>query len=190
MSGNLNQIQSKQICMKKAKDVAKQMGMSFNDLVLGIMSKSIKRHFIAMNDPTDQISVACPITFKRIPENTKDYWFGNRFATVTIYLSLQDDFKKACKINKERTEFMKNSFILAGTFTGLSFYCTFLPHLFMVNFYKECGSKHSFFLSNIPGYLKPVYYGGKPAKRMFLGLLTACGNIATGVTCVSICGRT
>ena len=74
--------------MKKAKQVSKQMGLSFNDLVLGIMSKSIKRHFIAMNDPTDQISVLCAFTFKRIPEKPKDYWFGNRFAGVTIYLSL------------------------------------------------------------------------------------------------------
>ena len=85
---------------------------------------------------------------------------------------------------------MKSSYIFSGTYTILSFYCAVMPHFFLNEFYKKCGAKHSFFLSNIPGYLKPVKYGGKPAKRFFIGMLTACGNIATGVSCVSICGRT
>ena len=42
MSGKYNAKLSKQISMKKSKEVAKQMGITFNDLVMGLVSKSIK----------------------------------------------------------------------------------------------------------------------------------------------------
>lgn len=72
------------------------MGISFNDLVLGIVSKSLKMHFIAEDDDTKSVSLALPFTFKAIPKDPKKYKFGNFFAGLTIYLDLEADFAKAC----------------------------------------------------------------------------------------------
>ena len=55
----------------------------------------------------------------------------------------------------------------------------------MDHVYHSAGAKYTLFLSNVPGFLKPVYYGGKPAKRFF-SLVTGSGNIATGISIVSM----
>ena len=47
MSGKYKAQLSKQISMKKSKALAKNMGLTFNDLIMGLVSKSIKTHFIA-----------------------------------------------------------------------------------------------------------------------------------------------
>ena len=49
--------------MKKAKALSKKMGLSFNDLILGIISSSLKEHFEANEDDTDEITVSLPFTF-------------------------------------------------------------------------------------------------------------------------------
>lgn len=49
--------------MIKAKALSKKMGISFNDLILGIVSSSLKEHFMAEGDNSDEISVAIPFTF-------------------------------------------------------------------------------------------------------------------------------
>jgi len=39
--------------------------------------------------------------------------------------------------------------------------------------------------SNVPGFLKPVYLGGKPATRFF-SLVTGPGNMGVGINIVSM----
>jgi hypothetical protein len=46
MSGNFHNRRSTQISMKKSKLKAKEMGVTFNDLITGIISKSLKMHFV------------------------------------------------------------------------------------------------------------------------------------------------
>lgn len=82
--------------MTKAKRVSKSMNISFNDLIMGIVSKSLKLHFIAEEDDSKFISLALPFTFKAIPKNPKNYTFGNFFAGLTLYLDLEIDLTKAC----------------------------------------------------------------------------------------------
>ncbi len=42
--------------------------------------------------------------------------------------------------------------------------------------------------SNVAGFVKPVYYFGGKAKRLFY-LGTGIGNLATGITMVSVLKR-
>ena len=46
MTGNYNNRLSKQISMRKIKAKAKEIGVTLNDLITGIVSKSLKMHFI------------------------------------------------------------------------------------------------------------------------------------------------
>jgi len=114
------------------------------------------------------------------------YKFGNDFVSLTVYLELKDTLEEACAAAKKTMDKMKRSMIPAGGYTLCQMYTTFLPHYFMDFIYnKSAGPKHSLLFSNVPGFLKPVYYGGKPAKRFF-SLITGCGNIATGINIVSM----
>lgn len=103
MAGKLHAKLAHQISMKKAKIVAKEMGngMTFNDLVLGMMSQALKQHFNEHKDESKYVSVSFPFTFNQIPLNPKDYKFGNNFAALTCYLPLESDLKTGClKVNK------------------------------------------------------------------------------------------
>ena len=68
----------------------------------------------------------------------------------------------------------------------IQMYNIVMPHFFMNFIYhKSAGSKHSFFMSNVPGFLKPVYYNNTPVKRFF-SILSGCGNITTAIGIVSM----
>ena len=49
--------------MVKTKAKAKEMGVTFNDLVLGIVSKCVKAYFVEKGDNTEHISISVPFTF-------------------------------------------------------------------------------------------------------------------------------
>jgi len=65
--------------MAKSKAKAKQMGITFNDLMSGIVSKSMKMQMISQNDKTDIITMGIPVTFQSIPKDISKYKFGNNF---------------------------------------------------------------------------------------------------------------
>ena len=138
--------------MKKAKALSKKMGLSFNDLILGIVSSSLKEHFEANGDDTDEISVSIPFTFQTIPKNVEDYKFGNDFVPLTCYLKLEKTIEDGCKSAKKMMDIFKRSWIPAGGYTILKFYAICLPHAFMRHTYFSGGDKHTIILSNVPGF--------------------------------------
>jgi hypothetical protein len=73
LSGKLQAKLALPISLPKSKVLAKSMGITFNDLVLGLLSKSLKSYFVAHGDDSTYISLAMPFSFNTIPENMKDY---------------------------------------------------------------------------------------------------------------------
>jgi len=51
VSGKLRAKLAKPISLAKGKALAKTMGLTFNDLVMGLLSKALKTHFVANGDP-------------------------------------------------------------------------------------------------------------------------------------------
>jgi hypothetical protein len=45
------------------------MGITFNDLMTGIVSKSLKMHMNEQKDKTDVVTMAVPLTFQSIPKD-------------------------------------------------------------------------------------------------------------------------
>jgi hypothetical protein len=60
-----------------------------------------------------------------------------------------------------------------------------MPASFCDRVSRTSGSKHSIMMTNVPGFIKPVYYGGQKAKRFFY-MGAGTGNLCTGVVIVSI----
>ena len=81
--------------MRKAKALSKKMGMTINDMMMGLTSKVLKQYFVSKGDSTDTITVGLPLTFKNIAKKVKDYTYGNKFASLTVYMKLIDNFEKA-----------------------------------------------------------------------------------------------
>lgn len=129
--------------------------------------------------------MSVPFTFQTIPKSIKKYKFGNDFVAMTLYLELRADFEEACSSVSKMTQRFKKSIIPGGGYTLLQFYTTFMPYSWMNMVYHTSGAKHTLLLSNVPGYMKPVHYGGKPAKRFF-SLISGSGNLATSISIVSM----
>lgn len=100
--------------MVKAKAKAKSMGVTFNDLIMGIVSCGLKEHFVAQGDTQDQITMQCPFTFQSIPKDPKDYKFGNDFVALAFYLKLADNLQSACEAAKKVTTAAKKSLMPGG----------------------------------------------------------------------------
>ena len=103
-------------------------------------------------------------------------------------MKLMGDLDEACKhISGEMTK-MKKSIVPGGFYMLIWFYNMCLPQFFVSKIGKSSGSKYSLVFTNVPGFVKPVYYGGKVAKRLFY-CATANGNLSTGFSIVSILDR-
>lgn len=93
MSGNFSCHNSKVLSVQKTKDLSKKMGITLNDLILGITSKILKGYFVSKGDNSDQITLTMPFTFKAVPENKDNYTYGNKFVSLTLYLKLIDNLE-------------------------------------------------------------------------------------------------
>jgi len=77
MSGNFSCHNSETISVKKAKELSKKMGITLNDMIMGMTSKVLKQYFVSQGDKSDSISITMPFSFKIIPEKKEDYTYGN-----------------------------------------------------------------------------------------------------------------
>lgn len=130
MSGNINSRLGPEISLKKTKEVAKKMGMTVNDLMLGITSRALKQYFVKQGDTSKEISVTLPFTFKVIPQKREDYTYGNNFVSLTIYLKLIENLEEACQHAKKLMNNLKRSTHPGAFFTLLEFYGAFMPQWF------------------------------------------------------------
>lgn len=53
--------------MAKAKKLSHEKGISFNDLMLAVTSKSLKKYFTHFGDKSEEVTLAMPFSFKSIP---------------------------------------------------------------------------------------------------------------------------
>lgn len=54
--------------------------------------------------------------------------------------------------------------------------------------FTDAGSKHTLTFSNVPGFVKPISFGGNQLRRMFF-MASAPGALATTIGIVSIMNR-
>ena len=116
------------VSMKKAKELAKKMGLSYNELCLGVLSKTTKQYFIEQGDPdTSMVSILLPFTFHGIPKNPVDYVYQNNFSSLPFFLDLKEDINEACKLAQIQSNMIKKSIYVFGLYSLLWFYSTCMP---------------------------------------------------------------
>lgn len=96
MTGKLVGKICKPISLRLAKLEAKKLNITFNDFVLGIVSKAFKQYFVAKGDKSTYLTVSLPYSLETIPEKIEEYHASNNFASIILYLDLEEDFKTAC----------------------------------------------------------------------------------------------
>jgi hypothetical protein len=82
----------------KAKTLAKSTGNTFNELVMAIISTSLREYFVARGDTSKYVSMSVPFSFRTIPTKKTSYRFGNAFASMSLYMDLERKFEDALKM--------------------------------------------------------------------------------------------
>ena len=63
MQGQLQAIFGNRMSMKKCKEKAKEYGVSFNELCMGLLSKTWKHYFQHFGDNSDEMTITLSYTF-------------------------------------------------------------------------------------------------------------------------------
>ena len=84
-----------------AKALAKSTGHTFNELVMAIISTSLKEYFVARKDETKYVTVSVPFSCRTIPTKMSSYRFGNAFASASMYMNLETKFEDALKMARK-----------------------------------------------------------------------------------------
>lgn len=80
MTGKLVGRICKPISLRLAKLEAKKNNITFNDLVMGMISKAFKQYFVAKGDQSKYISVSIPFSLETIPDKIEEYQASNNFS--------------------------------------------------------------------------------------------------------------
>ena len=97
ISGKLKSKNASLISTGKIKALSKSKGCTINDVVLALISTSLKEYFVKHGDETGHVTLSVPFTFRSIPQNKWDYKFCNQFAGMQIRLDLEAKFDDAVK---------------------------------------------------------------------------------------------
>jgi len=97
MSGKPVAAKSREISVLKTKALCKKYGVTMNDLMLAVITKVLKKHFVEKGDEQEEITLAIPYTFNSIPTNPRDYVFYNNFTSLTLFVKLTSNFQEALK---------------------------------------------------------------------------------------------
>ena len=79
---------------------------------------------------------------------------------------------------------MKKSLLPFGSATLIDFYVNTFPQFILEDIARGSGSKCSVLISNVPGFMKPVTYGGSQARKVF-SFLTSIGSAGSSVCIVT-----
>lgn len=105
-----------------------------------------------------------PFSFGTIPKDTKDYIWSNNFVGASIYLKLEEKLKDAIKVTKQASNSVLKKY--AGAFfIVIQLYSMFFPHKTMSKFLANSASKHTVVFTNVPGFTKPISFGGGKIKE-------------------------
>jgi hypothetical protein len=189
LSGVMKAGVTETISMKKAKEVSKKMGATFNDMVMALVSQTLAQYFKQKKDESTYVTASLPFSFGCIPHDHDEYTYGNSFSSCCLYLELKENFDDAIEEARKKSNFLKKSLLPAGFYTMTWLYNAIMPVKWASHIYDTSGKKQSILVSNVPGYVKPVkYFGGCPAKR-FISLGTGSGNLATTINVISVTKR-
>ena len=90
---------AKEYSVAQIKEKSKQIGVTFNDVIMTVLSMTIRKYFIEKGDQkTKKILVTMPISYREQSHRKEDFEFQNNVSVIPIVLDLVEDFHTGVKI--------------------------------------------------------------------------------------------
>jgi diacylglycerol O-acyltransferase / wax synthase len=173
-------------------DVAslKKIGAHFNkatinDVVLALVSVSLKEYFVKHQDTKNTtINMLTPFSLRKLPDTIEEHRLVNDFTLMCFTLDLTNDFEKAIGLVQKQTRALKKSIYPFGVLSLTQFIAT-LPSIVGQLIMMWVISKATLVMSNVPGPKGGLVFGGAKCVG-FCALVPGLGDLAFGITALSM----
>jgi hypothetical protein len=172
---------SKEFDLKIFDQIKKEYKLTFNELIMSVISLGIKMLIIEQNNKehllAKEIKCASVIGIKGIPKHFSDLEVCNDTQGFLLHLPLIDTLSKenCILISKELRKLITNAGIANAARNIVSIYSNFFP----LNKLRELTNQYRFNIdmlcSNLPGPVEPLIYGGMKVIESFA--LTSCAQV-------------
>ena len=100
---NLKSKKNNAICktfsVPELKRVSKHYGCTLNDVVLSILSSSLKQYFETHGDEkTQSINLLVPFSLRELPKTIAEHKMNNDFNVICFTLAMKKSFEEAVKV--------------------------------------------------------------------------------------------
>jgi len=171
--GRTNIILSKTFNLKKFVDIRKKLNITFNDLIMCVVSKAINR----LINKTDHkgyykhlknIKLAMPIGRKTVPNNSDEVKINNEVNVIYYKLPLIEDIHSDYKtVVKTTSKYLKNPSFFTAAITLGRLFAEYMPNK-MIYFISELFMNNvDLLISNVPGPTSPLFYAGSKLTKLF-----------------------
>jgi hypothetical protein len=132
----------------------KELGCTFNDYMLAVISKVAKKYCRKLGYNNDSINILCPVNLREHPKSEKDLKLSNESGAACIQIPLIDDIndKESLAIIKHTTsEYLRRHRFAETLNYTTTFVNRFLPVLISREIILSSSRHFDFVLSNVPG---------------------------------------
>lgn len=163
---------SKSFSIKSFDKIKQELGISFNDLVLSAISKSIKE-FCIQEDPIkykdlSEILILIPIGTKVLPRSEKELKIKNQLNGIMCNLSIIDDIKSEAKSLSKKLQSSLRNTALNTTMYRLGHLVTEFSPLQQINkMARKITKNMDLIITNLPGPISPLFLNGCKISSMF-----------------------
>ncbi|KNC86744.1 hypothetical protein SARC_01123 [Sphaeroforma arctica JP610] len=152
--------------MTRMNSVRNKLGMSVNDVFMGVISCALQRLFarIEPDNDVESIKAAMMVNMRSNPYAVK---MENQFATPVFDMDVSNsDPLVACNKMRPVMKGMKTTPISKVFFANIALVANLFPYIFNQTLLDYLASKTSCILSNVPGPSERMYFNGKLLERI------------------------
>jgi hypothetical protein len=151
--------------------LTKELGCTFNDFMLAIISKVSKKYSQSLGYKNNSINIICPISLREYPTKMEDMKLNTETCASCIQIPLIDDYmdKTSIKsISSVAEEYLRNHLFAETLNYSTAFVNKFLP-IYVSREVILSSSRHfDFVVSNVPGPKDHIYMCGKKVVDKFM----------------------
>lgn len=132
-------------------------GATFNNYVMGVLSKSIHSWYEknGLESPQDLI-MSCPVSMKTLPKSIEDINLNNYTSSVTIKLPVMKDLSESIKVTRKRFSTFFKFYHLVPTVNFQKLF-RYIPKRIGSYLYTRFLKEVDFLLTNVNGPREPIY---------------------------------
>jgi diacylglycerol O-acyltransferase / wax synthase len=184
LDGKKDNAVCKHMSVPALKKIAKQHNVTINDVVLSIVSSSLRQYLERRNDKNlDAINLLMPFSTRALPKSISEHQLENDFNVISFTLPMAATHTETISRISKATKALKKS-IYPFAVKALTEIIAWFPGIIGQLVMMWVVSKATVVLSNVPGPKAPLKFG-KYNSRALVGLIPGLGDLAVGISALS-----